>query len=515
MTTRPRGEVALDDGGLQVSRWPVLRDENGNVRGYVQYLGYDIQRSSGSCCAAARPCWSPSRRPRRASWCASSPRCSGCPTSTTRPTSGRTRQPTGALAPLVSVLRKIESWVLRGASAVLAVSTGVADQLHGLGVDPQKVVVVGNGIDTSTFTPRVRPSQAATPASSTPAPCPSGRAPTSSSGRWPATETHPGARLVFLGQRRPTWRLAEELAPGAVEFKGVVPPAVAAEHLRGATAALVSIKPGLGYGFAKPTKIYAATACGTPVIFAGQGASQELVATERLGWAPGYGDEEVADAMASAAAVGDAERRETAQHVVAWTEANASLSAAGSAAAAAAVTAAGIGWGAGARIGARMGARIGLPAAGRRDGRDGPARGVPVAVGRGLGRLRRLAAHSLDEVGRVADEAVPAEVDDLGPLRLGAHGRAGDAQEEGLLLQAARVGDHAGARHRGPDELGVGSGSPTSMAPCPRSMPWSSARRLRRGWASSRTGASTPASEETIAEAAGSSVFSARCRVAT
>ena len=53
------------------------------------------------------------------------------------------------------------------------------------------------------------------------------------------------------------------------------------------------------------------------MIFAGQGASQELVATERLGWAPGYGDEEVADAMASAAAVGDAERRETAQHVVA------------------------------------------------------------------------------------------------------------------------------------------------------------------------------------------------------
>ena len=112
---------------------------------------------------------------------------------------------TGALAPLVSVLRKIESWVLRGASAVLAVSTGVADQLHGLGVDPQKVVVVGNGIDTSTFTPRVRPSR---------------RRPQLRlhrhhvrvagrrrlhQGAGPPPETHPGARLVFLGQgRRPT-----------------------------------------------------------------------------------------------------------------------------------------------------------------------------------------------------------------------------------------------------------------------------------------------------------------------
>jgi glycosyltransferase involved in cell wall biosynthesis len=348
VTTRPRGEVALDDGRLRVSRWPVLRDENGNVRGYVQYLSYDI------------PAFFRLLLRRRPALLVSEP-----PPTTglvVRLVAALQRVPyvyyaadvwsdaaasTGAPAPLVSVLRKIESWVLRGASAVLAVSTGVADQLHGLGVDPQKVVVVGNGIDTSTFTPEGAAIAGGDPSFVY----------TGTMSEWQGAdvfiralarhrETHPGARLVFLGQGSDLphlRRLAEELAPGAVEFKGVVPPAVAAEHLRGATAALVSIKPGLGYDFAKPTKIYAATACGTPVIFAGQGASQELVTAERLGWAPGYGDEAIADAMASAAAVGDAERRETTQHVVAWTEANASLSAAGSAAAAAAVTAAGIG----------------------------------------------------------------------------------------------------------------------------------------------------------------------------
>jgi glycosyltransferase involved in cell wall biosynthesis len=118
--------------------------------------------------------------------------------------------------------------------------------------------------------------------------------------------------------------LAAELCPAGIEFRGVVPPAEAAGWIRGARAALVSIRPGIGYDFAKPTKVYAATACGVPVIFAGAGAGQQLVAKERLGWAVAHDPAAVASAMASALDSDPwppAER----ERLVQWTLANASL----------------------------------------------------------------------------------------------------------------------------------------------------------------------------------------------
>lgn len=348
VTTRPRGEVRLADGRLRVSRWPVLRDENGNVRGYVQYLSYDIP-AFFRLLARRRPALLVSEPP---------------PTTglVVRLVSALQRVPyvyyaadvwsdaaasTGAPRPLVAGLRRIESWVLRGASTVLAVSQGVADQLSGLGVDPGRVVVVGNGIDTETFRPDGPSASADQPY----------LVYTGTMSEWQGADvfiralallrssSHPEARLVFLGQGSdlPHLRsLAEQVAPGAVEFRGVVPPEAAAEHLRGAAAALVSIKPGLGYDFAKPTKIYAATACGTSVVFAGQGASQELVLGERLGWAPGYGDAEVAAAMREALEADPAQRTATGEHLVAWTLANASLASAGREAAGAAVRSTGL-----------------------------------------------------------------------------------------------------------------------------------------------------------------------------
>ena len=38
--TAPR--TAVGEPGLTISRFPVLRDRGGNVRGYVQYLSFDI-----------------------------------------------------------------------------------------------------------------------------------------------------------------------------------------------------------------------------------------------------------------------------------------------------------------------------------------------------------------------------------------------------------------------------------------------------------------------------------------
>ena len=355
LTTTPPAGLVADDGSLRVSRWPALRDEQGNIRGYLHYLSFDVLLALRLLV----------RRP-PALLVVEPPPTTGL---VVRLAAALQRAPyayyagdvwsdgaasMGAPAPVVRVLRAVESWVMRGASSVLCISDGVAERVAHLGVEAARIVVVGNGVDTDVFTPQG------------PAPEDTGEhvgpdagplfVYTGTMSEWQGAEvlvrglaafraTEPGARLVFLGQGSDVphlRRLAEQLAPGAVDFRGVVAPPQAAAWLRSATAALVSIKPGQGYDFAKPTKVYAATACGTPVIFAGAGAGHELVESQGLGWAPGYTVEGVAAAMASAWALGDDERAATREHVVAWTADHASLRTMGRQAAEAALRGAGI-----------------------------------------------------------------------------------------------------------------------------------------------------------------------------
>lgn len=337
VTTTPPASLSdqpIDDGGLTVMRWPAARDANGNIRGYLQYLSYDVPLALR---LLAR------RRPDL--YVAEPPPTTGL---VVRVVATVHRRPyvyyaadvwsdaagsAGAPRFLVAGLRRLETWVLRGATLVLAVSDGVAERVQLLGVPQDRITVVGNGVDTTVFTPDGASADATEPYFVY----------TGTMSEWQGAEVFIRAlaehrkrggtlRLVFLGQGSELpqlKRIAQDLTPGAVDFLGVVPPARAAEWLRGATAALVSIKPGLGYDFAKPTKIYAATACGTPVIFAGQGASTVLVTSAQLGWASDYGAEAVADAMAAAGAATEpgttSARRE---RLVAWTAENASLSAA-------------------------------------------------------------------------------------------------------------------------------------------------------------------------------------------
>src|SRR5699024_11434304 len=70
-----------------------------------------------------------------------------------------------------------------------------------------------------------------------------------------------------------------------LELREPVEAAVAARWQRAARAAVVSLRPGIGYDFAMPTKMFAALACGTPVIFAGTRPAGELIEAEHLGWA--------------------------------------------------------------------------------------------------------------------------------------------------------------------------------------------------------------------------------------
>jgi glycosyltransferase involved in cell wall biosynthesis len=333
LTTKPpsnAGTQSFDD--YTVKRWPVLRDAGGNVRGYVQYASYDFPMMARLLVQSA-----------------------DVVVSEPPPT-------TGALASLVCLVRRkplyyyaadiwsdalvainapkyvsglmraFEKFALRRARGVIAVSDGVAERARALGA--RNVEVVANGVDTAQF----HPVESAAPDS----------APyfvyTGTMSEWQGSdvfvramplvlEKHPKARLRFFGQgsAEPELRaLSASLAPEAVEFGGVVPPAQAARWISGATGALVSIVPGQGYDFAKPTKIYAAAACGTPVLFAGVGASASLIEENELGLVAEYTPEAVAAQMI---AMLDGARPDGSR-LVDWVRDNASLATAGTVAAA-------------------------------------------------------------------------------------------------------------------------------------------------------------------------------------
>ncbi|MBF0696865.1 hypothetical protein IR146_05815 [Actinomyces bowdenii] len=113
-------------------------------------------------------------------------------------------------------------------------------------------------------------------------------------------------------------------------------PQDAARWQRGAAACLVSIRPGQGYDFAYPTKVLAALACGTPVVYAGLGPVRADLEDGSLGWAAAYEADDVARALglaldqdAALEAQGGQGRRERAERLHAWVRAHRSLEATG------------------------------------------------------------------------------------------------------------------------------------------------------------------------------------------
>lgn len=336
LTTQPQPGSAepRDPAGVRVSRWPVLRDASGIVRGYVQYLSFDVPLMLRLLLC---------RRPDVVV-------CEPPPTTglVVRLVCALRRVPyayyaadvwsdgtasAGAPRAVVRAITVVESHVLRHACLVLSVSEGVTERLLGLGVDPARVRLVGNGVDTDVFGPASGQGEDQTPPLDVPYAVYAGTmsewqgADVFVRGFAQALDTLPsGARLVFLGQgsdRPHLERLAHELAPGRVDVLGVVPPAQAARWLRHAVCAMVSIVPGQGYDFARPTKVWAATATGTRVVFAGVGTAAQEVRDAGLGQAVAHDAAAVGEALtwAFAERPTDGDR----QRLASWTREHRSL----------------------------------------------------------------------------------------------------------------------------------------------------------------------------------------------
>lgn len=334
VTTRAPGGATAGNVPFRISRWPVLRDGGGNVRGYVQYLSFDVpafvrlllQRAD---VVVSEPPPTTGLMVALSSWLRRRPFVYYAADVWSEALSA-----TDVPGFVVRLMRRVEGFVLRRAACVIAISDAVAEQVAKFDVPAERVRVVANGVDTSVFNPHGDAAHSDRPYF----------AYTGTISEWQGADVFiralplvqrkfPTAEIRFFGQGtdEPALRaLADEVAPGSVVFGGVVPPREAAAWLRGAVAALVSIKPGQGYDFAKPTKIYAAAGCGARVIFAGPGEGAAVVANNGLGDAVDHDPDAVAAAMIAAL-----EKEDTGHgHRSQWVGENASLAAAGQAAAA-------------------------------------------------------------------------------------------------------------------------------------------------------------------------------------
>lgn len=313
LTTRTPATPVDDPEGVSVSRWPVKRDSTGYVRGYIPYMSFDIPLFFRLLCA-----------PKAASMLVEPPPTTGV---MVRLAATLRRVPyvwyaadvwsdaseiAGAPAPVVRAVRWMESFTIRGASAVVAVSEGVAERVRELG--GQRVEVIPNGIDTTTFTPEGEGLSAEEKAHYRLSEEYFLYAGTAS--EWQGAEVfaeaiasvredHPNAQVVFLGQGS-SWddilAAGARITTGNPDFPAViqhplVPADEAARWQRSARAALVSIRPGIGYDFAYPTKVLAALASGTPVLYAGVGPVVDDVNAYDLGECSDHEAGAVAEAM--------------------------------------------------------------------------------------------------------------------------------------------------------------------------------------------------------------------------
>lgn len=339
LTVRPPKGMEPEPTPYIVRRFPVIRDSQNYVRGYVPYLSFDI------------PLIFRLLRRRYDVVVVEPPPTTGL---ATRIATTLTRTPyvyyaadiwadaaaqTGAPGLISAAVRQIEKIAWNGARAILAVSSGVEDRLAQLGVKP-RVTMIGNGIAAEEF--------CANDADSAAAFARSAGAPefvyAGTASEWHGASIfvdalaqiapdYPDAHIRFIGggsQRGAISERARELGVAdRIIMQPVVAPKDLAPVLRGSAAAIASVLPGAGYDFAFPTKLYSAAVCGAPLIYAGIGLGRDFVNTEvagkPLGQAVDYAATAVATAMRNVL-----ERPPSPEHrvqVSEWAVANVSLTA--------------------------------------------------------------------------------------------------------------------------------------------------------------------------------------------
>lgn len=331
LTSRVPGQDTWSaPAGVEVHRAPVLRDATGAVRGYVPYMSFDV------------PLFVRLLTMPHADVVVNEP-----PPTTgvvTRLACALRRIPyvyfagdivsdaaqaQGTSGVVVTVVRAMEGFALRGAAEVVAVSQGVADRVQA--ISGRGAAVVPNGIDTSAGLPATSVPPTGFPVGGGPVFLYAGTvAPWLGAEiflqAWPRVRrTLPEATLVYLGQGSGWESLVEEAAGvhGVVMHEAVPPDEVGAWY-GAADVALASLRPG-GYDYAYPTKILSALAQGTPVVYAGEGTARSDVWENQLGIAADFRVEAVAHAMVELATAPAGDTRRNRERLFAWVDGNRSV----------------------------------------------------------------------------------------------------------------------------------------------------------------------------------------------
>ena len=304
ITSRPPRGTPPASARERVRAFPVLRDRSGYVRGYVQYLSFDIP-------LLFRLLF------------------------TRRPDVVVVEPPptTGAVVRIVCAIRRIpyvydaadvwadatalvttsrtirsavliaERFAMRGAAHLITISTGVVDRVRAHRVETP-ITVTGFGAMTEGFEPtgRIEPVllYAGTAADLH-------GASIFVDAFAILRRSYPDLRLRFVGNLTAEDQLRARASSldvlDAVEFRPSIPTSELAPELARASIALASVKPGTGYDYAFATKIYSAWSAGCPVVFAGAGPTAALIAEAnrivRAGRNATFDPNDVATALAS------------------------------------------------------------------------------------------------------------------------------------------------------------------------------------------------------------------------
>lgn len=324
LTTRPpAGATDPSPSERGVSRWPVLRDSSGYVRGYLPYLSFDLPlllrvlfgRSADVYVCEPPPTTGAALRVaaavRRTPYVYYAADIWSDAAAATRASNA-----------VLRVVRALERFAMRGASRVLAVTEGVRARVVELA--PGAVVdVVGHGVDLTRFA-----------GAGTQIEEPADIVYVGSASEWHGAEIAVEAlaevmrddstlTAAFVGQGT-SWPGMQEEArrrglSDRIRFVDTVAPDEAAAWLRGAKVSLATLVPGKGYDFAVPTKLYASVAVGTPVVYAGPPAIAEVICGNRLGAAVPYEAAPFAQSIRDALADRD---REPDTRLISWAREN-------------------------------------------------------------------------------------------------------------------------------------------------------------------------------------------------
>lgn len=295
--------------GVVVKRARVKRDGHGYVRGYISYASFDVPLFFRLLFAKRPDVYVVEPPPttgavvRVIAWLKRRPYIYDAADIW----SDAARMATSSTF-VLTALRRIELFAMRGAAHAVAVSQGVVDRMRELGV-LTPATVIGFGVDTDVFG-YAKPTD--TELEDAPYFIYAG-----SYSEWHGAgifvdafarfaALRPEYSLWFIGngsEREILERRCVELGVASVRFVDPVDGATLAPLLAGARASLASLRPGQGYDYAFTTKVYSSVATGCPVLFAGGGPTvgfiEHAAKTQQVGVAVPYDVSEVVAAFES------------------------------------------------------------------------------------------------------------------------------------------------------------------------------------------------------------------------